>query len=53
MPKCRLYIIDDVMIYEGMIFKANHTLFEVSFLFFNLSVIFRNENIVMIQLNFP
>ncbi len=26
---CRIYALEDTMIYEGMIFKANHNLFEV------------------------
>lgn len=29
---CRLYLNDDFEMYDGMIFKANHTLFEVAVL---------------------
>ena len=29
----RIYAMDDTMIYEGMIFKANHNLFEVTYYF--------------------
>ncbi len=28
--KLRFYAMDDTMIYDGMIFKANHNLFEVN-----------------------